>query len=514
MAQVPPTATEAMGGRYASGRRGYVQTVPVSPNATTLIAGRYRIEGPLGRGGMAEVKAGTDLRLQRPVAIKLLLPEMAAREDICRRFEAEARAAASFSDPHAVAVFDTGEHEGLAYIVMERLPGETLGDRIAAGPVDPAWLRRVAGEVLGALAAAHAVGLVHRDVKPGNILITADDHAKITDFGIAKSLEGSDGSRDLTGTGQLLGTPAYLPPERLDGGPATAQSDLYSMGVVLYEALAGRSPFPANTPLATARAIVAGQYEPLAEVRPDLDPALVTAVERAMATDPSRRFPSAAAMAAAVAPSASVPVGAPTLVDGVGAPATAVIDHRELTAIQAPAPSVAAPPPPARPRFRVPLALLVGLVFVAVLVAGLNLGDRPSNEAVDADGQTESTPPPAVAQTPQSTAPSPTTGLAGELRTAAGRLSAADGARAADLASSLRQVADQVQAGNGGPAATGAIVTVGTWRLTGQLTDAAATSAINLLSRVPGVTVVTLPSIPAINPPAGGGNGKGKGKDD
>ena len=500
--------------------------MPVSPSATTLIAGRYRIEGPLGRGGMAEVKAGTDLRLQRPVAIKLLLPEMAARDDFRRRFEAEARAAASFSDPHAVAVFDTGEHEGLPYIVMERLPGETLADRIAAGPVDPAWLRRVAGEVLGALAAAHAVGLVHRDVKPGNILITADDHAKITDFGIAKTLEGSDGSRDLTGTGQLLGTPAYLPPERLDGGPATAQSDLYSMGVVLYEALAGRSPFPADTPLATARAIVAGQYEPLNDVRPDLDPALVTAVERAMATDPSRRFPSATAMAAAVAPRASVAAGAPTLVDGVGVPATAVIDRRDLADTRVAAPPVAAPLP-ARPRFRVPLALLVGLVFVAVLVAGLNLGDRsPSNEPADADGQTESTQSPA-AQTPQSTAaPSPTTGLAGELRAAAGRLSAADGARAADLATSLRQVADQLQAGNGGAAATGAIVTIGAWRLTGQLTDAAATSAINLLSRVPGVTVVTLPSLPGVNAPTGGngttgrddGKGKesdkGKGKDD
>ncbi len=236
--------------------------MPLPSSATTEIGGRYRIEGPLGRGGMAEVRAGTDLRLQRPVAVKFLLPEMAAREDIRRRFEAEACAAASLSDPHAVAVYDTGEHEGLPYIVMERLPGETLADRIATGPQDPAWVRQVAGEVLAALGAAHAAGLVHRDVKPGNILITADDHAKIADFGIAKSLEASDGSLDLTGTGQLLGTPAYLPPERLDGGPATAQSDLYSLGVVLYEALTGRCPFPGETPVATAMAIVAGDYPP------------------------------------------------------------------------------------------------------------------------------------------------------------------------------------------------------------------------------------------------------------
>ena len=493
-----------------------------------MIAGRYRLDGPLGRGGMSEVLAGTDLRLQRPVAVKFLLPEMAARDDIRRRFEAEARAAASFSDPHAVAVFDTGEHEGQPYIVMERLPGETLADRIAAGPVDPTGLRQVATEVLGALGAAHAVGLVHRDVKPGNIMVTADGNDKIADLGIAKTLESSEVSRDLTGTGQLLGTPAYLPPERLDGGPATAKSDLYSLGVVLYEALTGRSPFPQDTPLATARAIVAGQYDPLDQVRPGLDPALVATVERAMTTDPARRFASANAMAAALAARPPVAAaGEPTLIDNAGAPPTAIIDRRDLTEVQVAQPVLA--PPPARPRFRVPLALLVGLVFVAVLVAALNLGNRsPSDEPADAQvGTTQ--PPAARSQTPPSTvaptttvAPSPTASLAAELRAAAGRLSAADGARAADLATSLRQVADQVQAGTGGPAATGAIVTIGAWRLTGQLSEAAAASAISLLSRVPGVTVVTLPSLPLINAPAGsngsnganGGSGKAKGKDD
>jgi len=171
---------------------------------------------------MAEVRAGTDLRLQRPVAVKFLPAGMAARGDIRRRFDAEARAAASLSHPNAVGVFDTGEADGRPYIVMERLPGETLADRIAAGPVDPEWLRTVMGEVLGALAAAHAGGLVHRDVKPGNILLTADGHAKIADFGIAKSLEGTTRPPDLTGTGLLLGTPAYLAPERIDGAPATA----------------------------------------------------------------------------------------------------------------------------------------------------------------------------------------------------------------------------------------------------------------------------------------------------
>ena len=352
------------------------------------IAGRYRLEGPLGRGGMAEVLAGTDLRLHRPGAVTFRLPEMTARDDIRRRFEAEACAAASFSDPHAVAVYDTGEHDGRPYIVMERLPGHSLADRIAAGPQDPAWVRQMAGEVLGALAAAHAVGLVHRDVKPGNILITADDHAKIADFGIAKSLEATDGPLDLTGTGQLLGTPAYVPPERLDGSPATPRSDLYSLGVVLYEALTGTCPFPADTPMKTAMAIVAGDYRPLDEVRPGLDPALVAAVERAMATDPAARFDSATAMAAALAQrDTTVPMaGAMTAVHDMGA--TAVLDRSMLpgTAVV----DVGPPPPIARRRSRVPVALLIGLVFVAVLVAALNQRDDAPTDR-PASAQTETT---------------------------------------------------------------------------------------------------------------------------
>nr|MDQ6910284.1 serine/threonine protein kinase [Actinomycetota bacterium] len=253
----------------------------------TVIADRYEVGELLGRGGMAEVFAGVDNRLGREVAVKLLRPEISARPDLRTRFEAEARAAASLSNPNAVAVFDTGEENGVPYIVMERLPGETLADRIAAGPLDPVDVKRIACEVLGALGAAHAVGLAHRDVKPGNILIAADGRAKVADFGIAKSVEAEEGAPDLTGTGQLLGTPAYLAPERLNGAPATAQSDIYALGVVLYEALTGAKPFDGATPLATAQAISAGSHPPLGELRPGLEPRLVTAVERAMATDPA-----------------------------------------------------------------------------------------------------------------------------------------------------------------------------------------------------------------------------------
>jgi hypothetical protein len=365
--------------------------VVLSSSATTEIAGRYRIDGPLGRGGMAEVAAGTDLRLQRPVAVKFLLPEMAARDDIRRRFEAEACAAASLSDPHAVAVYDTGEHEGVPYIVMERLPGETLADRIAEGPQDPAWVRQVAREVLGALGAAHAAGLVHRDVKPGNILITADGHAKIADFGIAKSVEGSEGLLDLTGTGQLLGTPAYLPPERLDGGPATPRSDLYSLGVVLHEALTGTCPFPGETPVATAMAIMAGNHRPLSEERPGLDPDLVRAVERAMATDPARRFASAAAMAGALAgPDATVAMAGDLTLVHAGAGATAVIDRPALGDTA----EVPVAPAPDGPGSLVPMAVVVALVLVAVLVAALNRdGGGAANQPASAQTETSTTAP-------------------------------------------------------------------------------------------------------------------------
>jgi len=198
--------------------------------AGVLIGNRYELGPLLRRGGMADVHTGVDRRLDRDVAIKLLRPDMAERDDVRLRFEAEARAAARLSHPNAVSVFDTGEHDGKPYIVMECLPGRTLADVIAEGPVSEEWLIPVATGVLSALGAAHAAGIVHRDVKPANILLTDDGTAKIADFGIAKSAEMVSGTAggpvDLTLTGQLVGTPAYLAPERLAGAPATFLSDL------------------------------------------------------------------------------------------------------------------------------------------------------------------------------------------------------------------------------------------------------------------------------------------------
>ena len=302
-----------------------------------VLAGRYEIGAVLGRGGMAEVRAGWDLRLGRAVAVKTLLPGLAEQPTIRRRFEGEARAAARLAHPNAVAVFDVGEEEGVPFLVMEQIVGPTLEEEMRRGPLDTGRLRRLGEEVLGALGAAHSAGLVHRDVKPANVLMTPDGSAKVADFGIAKAVVDETAPAlqvDHTTTGQMLGTVAYMAPERLAGRPATVQSDIYSVGVVLYEGLTGTRPFAAPTPIAMVRAIDQASPAPLRDCCPDLDPALVATVERAMARNPEDRFASAAAMSAALRagadPSAGV-TGAPTVIaaptalsPGVPAPAASL----------------------------------------------------------------------------------------------------------------------------------------------------------------------------------------------
>jgi non-specific serine/threonine protein kinase/serine/threonine-protein kinase len=278
-----------------------------------LIAGRYRLGPSLGSGGMGTVYAGHDLRLDRDVAIKVLRPELARDLSLRRRFEREARAAARVSHPHVVAVYDTGEDpDADVYIVMERLTGRTLVDELRTGPLGEARVREVAMSVLGGLGAAHARGLVHRDVKPGNILLARDGTLKVGDFGIATSLE-----PDETTTRVPLGTTAYTAPERLRGLPATERSDLYALGVVLYEAAAGVRPFTGDDSGAVAEAAVVGAHTSLGDLRIDLSSELVTAVERALATDPRERFASVDEMRAALdrasggLPSAGTAVTAP-----------------------------------------------------------------------------------------------------------------------------------------------------------------------------------------------------------
>jgi serine/threonine protein kinase len=268
----------------------------------TTLAGRYALGSVLGHGGMGTVRDATDRRLGRRVAVKILRADLAEQPRARRRFETEAHAAARLAHPHVVLVFDSGEDDGVPFLVMERLPGGTLADELAAGPLTLDRVRQVAGEILAALAAAHGAGIIHRDIKPGNVLLTEDGHVKVSDFGIAKTVD----DVDQTQTTELIATPGYLAPERLAGAPASPQSDLYSVGVVLYEALSGRRPFEGDTPLAVMRAIERGDAEPLKWLRPALPADLVAVIERAMSRDPSQRFDSATQMADALEPAADL----------------------------------------------------------------------------------------------------------------------------------------------------------------------------------------------------------------
>ena len=366
--------------------------------ADRVLTGRYRVGQLLGRGGMAEVYEGWDERLQRPVAVKMLRPDMAANPDIRARFEVEARAAARLHHPNVVSVFDTGEDSGDPFMVMELVSGESMADRVRTGPVDPEWVCRVAGDVLAALGAAHAAGLVHRDVKPGNVLLASDGHAKVADFGIAKSLEAVGG--DPTSTGLLLGTPAYLAPERINGEPATPRSDLYSVGVVLYEALAGVKPFVGSTPLAVASAIATVPPPPLDEVRPGLSPVLVAAIERAMAKDPADRPGSAAEMAADLGLPAeaevTLPLAAPGAVAGVAGVAVGTPPGPGLVAR-----SLAAP----RTLGLGLAAAAVAVLFVVLVAFGGGDGGGAGGDRVDTSVPTSTTTTASTTSTTTTTVP-------------------------------------------------------------------------------------------------------------
>jgi eukaryotic-like serine/threonine-protein kinase len=248
---------------------------------SVVVGGRYRLDGLLGEGGMARVFDAFDLTLERPVAVKVLRPEADALPDVQRRFHQEARFAAQIRHPHIVAILDFGEEKGHSYLVMERLSGITLRNEMASGPLPPGRVVMVVREMLTALRAAHLHGVLHRDIKPSNVLLQDDGHTKLTDFGIAKGLNQGRPlpvNPDETMTGVVLGTPGYLAPERAAGLPASVQSDLYSVGAVMVEALTG-TRVAAGTDL------------------PDgLPSVLHRVVGRAMAIDPKSRFESADAM--------------------------------------------------------------------------------------------------------------------------------------------------------------------------------------------------------------------------
>jgi eukaryotic-like serine/threonine-protein kinase len=262
-----------------------------------MLAGRYLLEEEVASGGMGTVWRARDQVLNREVAVKVLHERLAREPDLLERFRLEAVAAARLSHPNVVRVFDTGIDDGVCYIVMELFDATTLESRLADGPLPPAEAASIARGMLHGLAHAHREGIVHRDVKPGNVLIDRSGLVKVTDFGIAKA---AFANSDLTTTGDLLGTARYLAPEQVDGGAVDHRADLYSSGIVLYEALTGRPPFEGRTHIATATMRLSTDPPPPGALRPGIPRGLEAATMRALARDPNARFQTADEMSAAL----------------------------------------------------------------------------------------------------------------------------------------------------------------------------------------------------------------------
>ncbi len=270
---------------------------PLQPGR--VLGGRYRLERVIARGGMGTVWAADDPLLARQIAVKTLDAAMGMDESIRARFRREAVTAAAVTHPNIVATYDTGEDEGVAYIVMELVHGITLRQLIDRdGALSVGDAAAITFQVADALSVAHARGLVHRDVKPGNVLVQPDGQVKVTDFGIAKAADSQ--GEELTRTGMVVGTARYLAPEQVDGSEVDERVDIYSLGLVLYEMLCGKAPFEADTDIATA---VARLTTPPRSIRlecPAVSPGLEHVIDRALAKDPADRYPSALAFRDAV----------------------------------------------------------------------------------------------------------------------------------------------------------------------------------------------------------------------
>ena len=265
----------------------------------SALAGRYTLERELGRGGMGIVFLSRDVGLDRPAAIKLLPPYLAAQSAIRERFLQEARLVARLSHPNIVTVFAVEEHQDLVFFVMAYVRGETLTQRVTrAGPLPPAAATRLIQEVAWGLGYAHSNGVIHRDVKPDNVLIDqASGRAMIADFGVARAADGLA----LTGAGQLIGTPQYMSPEQAYGNTVDGRSDLYSLGATAFFALTGRPLFDGPSPIAVVAKHLNEPPPPLASIRPDLPPELTRAVDRCLSKHAENRYATGEELAEALA---------------------------------------------------------------------------------------------------------------------------------------------------------------------------------------------------------------------
>src|SRR5271166_3829085 len=262
----------------------------------TIIDGRYRVISRLGSGGMADVYLAQDQLLGREVAVKLLHHHFAEDQEFVERFRREASSAAALSHPNIVGIFDRGEWNGTYYIAMEYVPGRSLKALVReTGPLDPVVAIDTVIQILRAARFAHKRGVIHRDLKPHNVILDEDGRARVTDFGIARA-----GASDMTLTGSIMGTAQYLSPEQAQGHTVSASSDLYSVGVILYELLTGVVPFEGETAVAIALKQVSAEPTPPSALNPALPQTLDAVVLRALAKDPAQRYADADELIAAL----------------------------------------------------------------------------------------------------------------------------------------------------------------------------------------------------------------------
>jgi tRNA A-37 threonylcarbamoyl transferase component Bud32 len=357
-------------------RRAPLRAAPgtVGVGQGRLLSGRYRLESLVASGGMAQVWQGTDEVLRRRVAVKVLHPHLAADATFVARFRQEAVAAARLAHPGIVSIYDTCSDDGVEAIVMELVSGRTLRQRIDDPmPIDPWQAAGLAAQVAEALDAAHRAGLVHRDVKPANVLLCGDGRVKVADFGIAKAVA----EADLTQPGLMVGTAKYLAPEQVRGEPVDARTDIYSLGVVLYEMLCGRAPFTGDTDAAVALARLQRDALRPRQVRAGIPRGLEDVVCRAMAREPADRFATAADLRAALLAAGA----APTPDGDLTATQSAIVsDRTAMAAPPVPNPGAVATATVAAPSFRrserslvIPTVIVV-VVAVALGIAGLLLG--------------------------------------------------------------------------------------------------------------------------------------------
>jgi eukaryotic-like serine/threonine-protein kinase len=356
-----------------------------------VVAGRYELEDLLGVGGMSSVYRARDRVLERTVALKILHEQFSHDPAYVERFRREARAIAKLSHPNIVTVIDRGEFEGRQFIVFEYVGGETLKQLATReAPLPPDRALALVHQVARGLAFAHEHGIVHRDVKPHNVLVDADGAAKVTDFGIARSLGGPDDG--LTQTGTVLGTGAYISPEQAVGRPADERSDQYSLGALLYELLTGRIPYGGESIVAVATRHVRDPVPNVREVRPEISPRVDALIRRAMAKRPEDRFPSTDAMIGAIEA---------CLADEVTGGRAAENGHpddgaTQVIAAPTPAAPLFDPPPPERPRrrrrrfpWRLAAALAVlalGAVLLAYFVRSQEVGGRDGSGGAGGGG--------------------------------------------------------------------------------------------------------------------------------